>query len=212
MMQQLSPANTPLAAPCSTAWVKQMPLAGMQRPGTTIALGQPATEPVQEVCLVGSLSVSAPARSISSHVLQSPVDACVAFTESSGNIRCLHSWFHWNGAELVVCAVGTAPWSGLDQARVCVSLPVTAVSPADADAETLARTTQFVEFPGRATSDSVIGVAPEHRAAAVRYLGPSAGHQHSDNLQVQLVALDEPMHRLFVTPLVPVDDSSRDVD
>lgn len=211
MSRSLTPVNAPLAAACFTHGVEGTSPARTSGSGSALTDERSVPEISSLVSPRGfadRLTVSAPASCVSSHVLRSTVDACVAFLEPLGNLRCLHTWFHWNGAELVMCSVGAAPWSGLHQARVVVSLPVPAGSPMGNGIEATAPPTQFVEFLGRATSDTVLGVAPEHRAAAVRYLGSNAGHRHSDNVDLHLGESAEQMHRLFVTPLVPVVDSS----
>ncbi len=116
------------------------------------------------------------------------------FEELEGVPHCDASRFHWNGFELVICAIGSAPWSGLDNAVVTVFLPF--------EHEQAGRhsATAGLEFVGLATADTVSGVAPEYRAAAVRYLGTAIGHQESDALDRELATNKLAMHRLFITP------------
>lgn len=182
------------------------------RSGTAVASNPhdaSTTNVMRRVRSSGSLATSTPAGVISSHILQSTFDLSISFTEPSGGLRCLHAWFHWNGAELVVCSAGAAPWSGLHHAPVVVSIPTHEVSPQGYGSESATADIQFIEFQARATSDSVLGVAPEYRAAAVRYLGSVAGHGHSDEIGRQLDEVDERMHRLFITSCVPIVDSNR---
>lgn len=89
--------------------------------------------------------------------------------------------FHWNGSEVVVCSVGPAGRPDLDGAEVVLVFE----SP-DGTSRTRA--------VGVATTDRVAGVAPELRAAAVRYLGSAAGHAECDSLPDTTVT-----QRLFVT-------------
>ena len=88
--------------------------------------------------------------------------------------------FHWNGTELVICAIAERPWPDLDNSAICVSL--------------VAGTLQF-RFVGAGSTDQVIGIAPEYREQLVTYLGPSQGHAVANQAGHNAVT-----HRLFITP------------
>lgn len=185
---------------------------GIHESGTTLTVDDVDAPAMVDHVRQAALPIAASlARELSPHVLTSTVEMSVSFSEPAGGLRCVHGWFHWNGVELVLCSAGPAPWSGLQKAPVVVSIPVPAVSPQGSDCDD-AELNRFTEFQGRATSDSVPGVAPEHRAAAVRYLGSVEGHLHGDDVGRYLVDCDERMHRLFITPDVPVFASSRASD
>lgn len=113
--------------------------------------------------------------------LESTALAHVAFRTLEGVLRSAADRFHWNGSEIVICSEGPAAWSGLEGSEVAISI---------------GGGNAGIEWIGLATADQVTGVAPEYRAAAVRYLGEQAGNAAADALVPTIE-----MHRLFVTPV-----------
>ncbi len=107
--------------------------------------------------------------------------AHVAFRTLEGELRSAADWFHWNGSEIVICSEGPTAWSALEASEVAVSI---------------GGGSEALELIGSATADQVIGVAPEYRAAAVRYLGIAEGNARSDAFPANVT-----MHRLFITPV-----------
>lgn len=114
-------------------------------------------------------------------ILSSTELAHVAFRTLEGELRSAADWFHWNGSEIVICSEGPASWSALEASEVAISI---------------GGGREALELIGLATADQVVGVAPEYRAAAVRYLGSAEGNAKSDALPTNVN-----MHRLFVTPV-----------
>jgi hypothetical protein len=130
-------------------------------------------------------------------LLNSTEMAHLAYAWRDGTPRCTAIWFHWNGTALVVSSPAAAPKTGV----------ITTGTP-------IAVTIDDKEFPyaslnlrGTAEVDTVAGLTPEYRAAAMRYLGDEQGEQWCD----QMPAGD--MTRVKLTPswvgLIDVKDYRR---
>lgn len=105
-------------------------------------------------------------------LLASTEVAHLAYTWTDGSPRCTPIWFHWNGTEIVMASPVTAP-----KAR--------ALSTGSPVAVTIDRATwpcAALLVRGRAAVDEVAGVAPEYRAAAIRYFGEEQGNGWCDGL------------------------------
>lgn len=139
----------------------------------------PQPAPVSDSTETGEVATKATALVLIA--LESTQLAHVAFRTLEGELRSAADRFHWNGSEIVICSEGPAAWSGLEASEVAISI-------GGGDS--------CVEWIGLATADRVTGVAPEYRAAAVRYLGEQGGNAAADGLAAAVE-----MHRLFVTPV-----------
>lgn len=98
-------------------------------------------------------------------LLESTEMAHLAYLWRDGTPRCTAIWFDWTGDELVVASPSNAPKAAVLD-----------------DAHPIAVTIDDNTFPyasltlrGPAAVDRVVGVAPEYRRAAFRYLGRDQG-------------------------------------
>ncbi len=121
--------------------------------------------------------------------LRSDAFATIAFTDGDGTTHCHAYRFHWNGSEIVICGSRSVPWATEAPPLVAVS-----IGPITVDGEVEAR---HLEIDGHVVIDTVIGCAPEFRAAAVRYLGAEAGNALSDE-----VSETSTMNRMFISPVL----------
>jgi hypothetical protein len=110
--------------------------------------------------------------------------AHLAYNWTDGTPRCAPIWFHWNGSEVVMVSPPHSPKASAVHSGDSVA--VTIDDPAWPYSALLIR--------GSVQVDEVEGVAPEYRAAAVRYFGAEQGNGWCDQLP--------PMHmqRFRVTP------------
>ena len=105
-------------------------------------------------------------------LLSSREVAHLAYVWADGTPRCTPIWFHWNGTEVVMAGPTNAP-------------KVIALQ----DGSPAAVTIDSAEWPyaelmvrGRVDVDEVDGIAPEYRAAALRYFGEEQGTAWCDQL------------------------------
>jgi PPOX class probable F420-dependent enzyme len=98
---------------------------------------------------------------VAQELLHSTIPARLAYIGRDGTPRVLPTWFHWNGAEIVL---GTALHALKVQALV--QHPQVALT---IDSDT--RPYKVLQIRGTAQVETVEGVVPEYAAAAQRYLG-----------------------------------------
>ena len=98
---------------------------------------------------------------VAQELLHSTIPARLAYIGRDGTPRVLPTWFHWNGAEIVL---GTALQALKVQALV--QHPKVALT---IDSDT--RPYKVLQIRGTAQVETVQGVVPEYAAAAQRYLG-----------------------------------------
>ena len=102
--------------------------------------------------------------------------AHLAFTWTDGTPRCTPMWFHWNGTEVVMASpVGAPKVVALTGGQ---PVAITIYSPDWPYDVLLVR--------GEVAVDEVDGVAPEYRAAAIRYFGEEQGNGWCDQLPAGL--------------------------
>jgi hypothetical protein len=105
-------------------------------------------------------------------LLSSREVAHLAYVWTDGTPRCTPIWFHWNGTEVVMASPINAPkMIVLDDGSPAA---VTIDSAEWPYAELMVR--------GRVELDEVDGIAPEYRAAALRYFGEAQGTAWCDQL------------------------------
>jgi len=117
-------------------------------------------------------------------LLTSQLLAHLAYTWTDGTPRCSPIWFHWNGSEIVMVSPAGAPkgvalHSG-DSVAVTIDDPAWPYS--------------VLMVRGTVQVNEVDGIAPEYRAAAVRYFGEEQGNGWCDQLP------PTNMQRFRVTP------------
>jgi len=105
-------------------------------------------------------------------LLQSTEVAHLAYSWSDGTPRCTPIWFHWNGSEIVMAGPANAPRAAA----------LTDGTPVAITIDSAAWPYTVLMLRGRAAVDEVEGVAPEYRAAAVRYFGAEGGNGWCDGL------------------------------
>ena len=98
-------------------------------------------------------------------LLQSANPAHLAYAWTDGTPRCTPIWFHWTGSELVMAGPPNAP--------KCLALSTG--SPVAVTIDSASWPYQVLLVRGNVAVDEVDGVAPEYRAAAMRYFGPDQG-------------------------------------
>lgn len=103
-------------------------------------------------------------------LLSSSIPARLAFVWPDGTPRITPTWFHWNGAEIVMATYLAGPNAGIRHAarRVEVLRDNPAVTLV-IDTETAPP--ESLTIRGTAVVDEIDGLAPEYLAAAERYLG-----------------------------------------
>ena len=104
-------------------------------------------------------------------LLESRILARLAFVWPDGTPRVVPTWFHWNGAEVVMAAYTAGPHIRHPAARLAALRRNPAVA---LTIDTDAGPTRALTIRGRAAIDEVDGLAPEYVAAAHRYLGDAA--------------------------------------
>jgi hypothetical protein len=99
------------------------------------------------------------------------IPARVAYVAHDGRPRIVPTWFHWDGEEIVMATWLSGPHIRHPARRVhdLQEHPEVAISIDTEDQPPLA-----LQIRGRATVETVSGVAEEYRLAAHRYLGPDA--------------------------------------
>ncbi|HEX4906416.1 MAG TPA: pyridoxamine 5'-phosphate oxidase family protein [Acidimicrobiales bacterium] len=98
-------------------------------------------------------------------LLQSTIPARLAYSWHDGTPRVVPIWFHWDGADLVVASVASAPKVKAIESNPDVALTI--------DDSTFPHDVLLVR--GRATVTKSTGVVPEYAAAAKRYFGDEQG-------------------------------------
>jgi hypothetical protein len=118
-------------------------------------------------------------------LLDSTEVAHLAYQWGDGTPRCTPIWFHWNGREVVMSGPSNAPRAAVvsDGTPVAVTIDQSAWP------------YRALLLRGHARVDEVDGVAPEYRAAAVRYFGPEQGNAWCDQLPAEVR-----MTRVHVAP------------
>src|SRR5512139_1418710 len=102
---------------------------------------------------------------VAQKMLHSTVPARFAYNWTDGTPRVVPIWFHWNGAEIVLCSPEDAPkFKSLhDGDAVAVTI----------DNDTMPYKVLLIR--GTIHLDVVQGVAPEYEEAAIRVLGEAGG-------------------------------------
>jgi hypothetical protein len=122
-------------------------------------------------------------------LLARAIPARMAYVTPKGEPRIVPTWFHWDGAELVMPTWSTGPHIR-HPARRLQSLrerPAVTVAIDTEDQPPVA-----LQIRGRATIDEVPGLVPEYRLAAVRYLGADAAAEflaQFDNMEVVMARI-----------------------
>lgn len=93
---------------------------------------------------------------LAQQLLASSIPARLAYTGKDGRPRAIPIGFHWDGSNFVVCTVPTSPKVRALAVRPDVALTI--------DTETFPPNVLLVR--GRATSELVAGVPPEHLEAS----------------------------------------------
>jgi hypothetical protein len=109
---------------------------------------------------------------VAKRLLASDEVAHLAYQWTDGTPRCTPIWFHWNGSEIVMASPANAPKAHA----------VSDGSPVAVTIDSSAWPYTVLLLRGRAAVDEVHGVAPEYRAAAVRYFGNEQGNAWCDQL------------------------------
>lgn len=106
-------------------------------------------------------------------LLSSSIPARMAFVWTDGTPRITPTWFHWDGAEIVMATYLAGPNAGIKHAahRVEVLRQNPAVTLV---IDTEDSPPQSLTVRGRAVVEEVDGLAPEYVLAAQRYLGAEA--------------------------------------
>jgi hypothetical protein len=123
---------------------------------------------------------------VAQQLLQSSIQARLAYTWTDGTPRVVPIGFHWNGSEIVLGTFPDAPkMTALhDGAKVAVSI----------DSDTMPYKVLLVR--GSARVDTVDGIAPEYAAMTKRTFGEEQGQAWLDNM----APICSRMSRVFIRP------------
>jgi Pyridoxamine 5'-phosphate oxidase len=102
---------------------------------------------------------------VAQELLQSRLPARLAYNWLDNSPRVVPIWFHWTGAEVVMCSPPKAP-----KLKALPRNPTVAVS-IDSDSWPY----KVLQIRGAARVEMVEGIAPEYEAAAKRYFGEDQG-------------------------------------
>ena len=123
---------------------------------------------------------------VAQELLHSTIPTRLAYLGRDGTPRVLPTWFHWNGAEIVL---GTALHALKVQALV--HHPQVALT---IDSET--RPYKILQIRGTAQVETVQGMVPEYAAATQRYLGAERAASHVERIRTQFPR----MARIVIRP------------
>lgn len=126
-------------------------------------------------------------------LLQADQPARFAYIAPDGTPRVVPTWFHWNGAELVMPTFISAP----HVTRPSLRLAALARNPHVAvTIDTNSFPPEALNIRGRAEVTEVDGIPDEYASAAVRYLGRSAADTY-------LSDIDQPETRMARISVMP---------
>jgi hypothetical protein len=122
---------------------------------------------------------------IAERLLHSTIPARLAYSWHDGTPRVVPIWFHWDGEDVVVASVASAPKVAAIEANPDVAITI--------DDNAFPHDVLLVR--GRAAVTTMGGVVPEYAAAAKRYFGEAQGAAWVDQLPP-----DGEMARIAVRP------------
>lgn len=118
-------------------------------------------------------------------LLTSTIPARLAYTWHDGTPRVVPIWFHWDGTDVVMGSVASAPKVAAIEARPDVAITI----------DDNAFPHDVLLLRGRASVTTVNGVVHEYALAAKRYFGDEAG-----GAWVEQLPPDSVMARIAVRP------------
>jgi hypothetical protein len=126
-------------------------------------------------------------------LLARAIPARLAYVTRGGAPRIVPTWFHWDGAEIVMPTWISGPHIQHPARRVrdLRERPEVAIS-----IDTENQPPVVLQIRGQATIDEVDGVVEEYRSSALRYLGAAAGAE----FLAQLEGAPVTMARIAVRP------------
>src|SRR5260370_11317881 len=122
----------------------------------------------------------------SRELLASTLPARLAYIATDGTPRVIPIWFHWNGAEFVICSPPKAPKlkALAKNSRVALTIDDNAFPH------------KVLMIRGTARLEPVNRIVPEYAAAAERYFGSEQGK----TWLAQITQMGSSMARITITP------------